>query len=304
MRRAANVHGGDIKGGERYTANCPFCGGVGKLWLSYMVERVPVDTVKHGRGYVNCYRCEFQRDRDKLGEFMANLMLVMDGGPSDPGFVVDIEVEEDTRPPPHLFKLSDPGTELFRDYLARRNFRWEELEEEWGVRCSADRAWFRTGRLVVPIRDVTGREVSWQARHIDGPMDEWEQKYLFPPGVPKGGILYNADRAIHTRGVVAVCEGVFDVFRVGAGGVALFGKAASDTQRRMLGTLFRGRDLVVLLDNEKGARDEAARLRDTLEASGSFKSVRDVYFKDGDPADHTREEVEALINLTKGKHAD
>lgn len=57
---------------------------------------------------------------------------------------------------------------------------------------------------------------------------------------------------------MVVCEGVTDIWRVGAPGVAILGKHASDEQVRLLSLGWADKVAVVLLDTDAAA--EAAEL--------------------------------------------
>ena len=64
----------------------------------------------------------------------------------------------------------------------------------------------------------------------------------------KSTVVYNLDRA-RQFGVGVVCEGVFDVFKVGGPGVCIFGKNLSTAQRNLLNTI--GKGLILLPDTDK-----------------------------------------------------
>lgn len=68
-----------------------------------------------------------------------------------------------------------------------------------------------SGRILIPICDINGKQFSFQGRDITGTK---ERKYLFPPmAATTGQSLYNAHRA---KGVsrVVVGEGAFDVMAI------------------------------------------------------------------------------------------
>ena len=288
----------EIKGGERYSVTCPYCQRKNKLWLSYKIEEIDIDTIVNGRGFINCFRCEFQKDRKTLRDYLVKLGKVVGGTtPSEDIIAFEKEPERNERPYPVTFSLMEEDGYLFREYLKSRRFDPKVMDKDWGLRCSGDPLWFTTGRLLIPIT-CNAKHVGWQARHLDGPGDDGEEKYLFPPGFLKASWLYNQDRAMYAarrKGMVVICEGVFDVFRVGHHAVSIFGKTASDTQINKLISLFKGVTAVVLLDNEADARKDAMKLTLRLQASGAFKEVKDLYFPDGDPADQTEEDIIKLL---------
>ena len=292
----------EIKGGERYSVTCPECLRKGKLWLSYKVQDTPKGKIIRGKGYVNCFRCNFQKDPRKLNRFLINLGSVVGSGATVEKLqIVEEEKPRDERDPPVAFPITDKDCLIFQNYLISRGLDPKELEEDWGVTCSADPRWFSTPRLLIPIT-LAGSQVGWQARHLNTEDTEGEEKYLFPPGFSKTQWLYNQDRALYAarkEGCVIICEGVFDVFKCGSHAICIFGKEASNTQIKKLCAIFKGLEVVILLDNEKGARDKASELKLKLQSKGCFSKVRDLCFEDGDPGDKTREEIDKLIRGTR-----
>lgn len=66
-------------------------------------------------------------------------------------------------------------------------------------------------RILIPVRDLDGKLVSFQGRDITGTA---EKKYLFPPGFASTGTyLYNGDNAIGCVDVV-MGEGAFDAMAI------------------------------------------------------------------------------------------
>jgi len=66
-------------------------------------------------------------------------------------------------------------------------------------------------RVVIPVFDFSGNQVTFQGRDITGLAD---RKYLFPPGLPASGrYLYGANLCEGAK-EVAVTEGVFDCWSV------------------------------------------------------------------------------------------
>lgn len=85
----------------------------------------------------------------------------------------------------------------------------------WGAKLSDESTkWvFFGGRVVIPILDLAGKLVSFQARDITG---EQEPKYLFPSGYAVAGRhLYNGNsfqEGVHKHAIVG--EGAFDAIAV------------------------------------------------------------------------------------------
>jgi len=84
-------------------------------------------------------------------------------------------------------------------------------------------------RIIFPIEQA-GRYCGFQGRTI---WRNTEPKYVGALGMEKKKLLWNYDRAIRGSRIILV-EGVFDAIRIGAEGAAIFGKAISDEQVRLL----------------------------------------------------------------------
>ena len=86
-------------------------------------------------------------------------------------------------------------------------------------------------RILIPIFDLDGNMLSWQARDCSGLA---KNKYLFPPQFKSNEYLYNCHSINKDADYMIVCEGVFDVFgwfKCGfQNAVATFGKKISSAQ--------------------------------------------------------------------------
>jgi hypothetical protein len=148
-------------------------------------------------------------------------------------------------------------------YLSKRGYDLDELATTWGVGyCTASSHRMLRGRIYIPVYRG-GILVGWQGRW---PADlNWNEvgfkKYYSGPGLRKSQLLYNQDLAAR-QPLVVVCEGVSDVWSVGAPGVALLGKTASTQQLRLLAGNWVGKPAVVLLDAD--AEADAGRLFEEL----------------------------------------
>ena len=63
-------------------------------------------------------------------------------------------------------------------------------------------------RIFIPIFDINGVIVSWQARDITG---RAKNKYLFPPEFKSAEYLYNINAIQQNPRYLIITEGVFDV---------------------------------------------------------------------------------------------
>ena len=87
-------------------------------------------------------------------------------------------------------------------------------------------------------------------------------KYLSCKGMKKSQLLYGLPEAVGSQGAIVVVEGPTDVWRLGPGAVALFGKDMSLPQQELLDRFLPGRPVVVFLDRD--AQDKAVELQRTL----------------------------------------
>jgi DNA primase len=101
----------------------------------------------------------------------------------------------------------------------------------------------------------------WQARFVGDCPDD-VPKYLSCKGMKKSQLLYGLPQAMSEPGPVVIVEGPTDVWRLGPGAVALFGKDMSLHQQQLLDHHLPGRPVVVFLDRD--AQDKAAGLLQTL----------------------------------------
>lgn len=189
-----------------------------------------------------------------------------------------------------------PENHLAIQYLRKRQFDPVELAQDWDVGyCyhASSRVSLAQDRLIIPFIEK-GTLVGWQARCPDE--KPWkmlrEPKYFTMPGMPKGRLLYNYEKASNEP-VIVVCEGPTDVWRVGPVGVALLGKQATRAQEELLAKLAATKPLVLLLDGD--ALNDQECLQKQLKDRAPNGLVSLVLPPDQDPGDLTREELWELI---------
>ena len=203
-------------------------------------------------------------------------------------------------------------------YLHERGFKPEYLTDNFNVayyECSPRNfpaAQFRR-RLIVPIV-FDGNDVGWAARVIpdhtpltrdtDRGSKKWpykEGKYINSPGLKKSNLLYNLDVA-KKHDVIAVAEGVTDVWKIGIWSVAILGKKMSDTQVKLLCEAAEAkRAWIVLLGDASTDRDDAAsawygNYHCLVRQYRYPERVRLHLFDKGDPGDKTTQELHALVS--------
>ncbi|NQX27822.1 DNA primase [Microbacteriaceae bacterium VKM Ac-2854] len=213
-------------------------------------------------------------------------------------------------------QLATPGADIGRQFLGERGFdkaaadrfgvgfapnSWDELlkhlkgrgftEEELklsGLVSSNDRGGiydrFR-GRLVWPIRDVTGATVGFGARRLLE--DDKGPKYLNTPETPvyhKAQVLYGLDlakRDISRAHQVVVVEGYTDVMACHLAGVTTavatcgtaFGTDHVRIVRRVLGDTSGAAEVVFTFDPDTAGQKAALRAFETTQSS----SARDTF---------------------------
>lgn len=170
-----------------------------------------------------------------------------------------------------------------------------------------------SGRVIIPIRDLDGKLVTFQGRDITGAS---ERKYLFPPRLPSTArFLYNGHRAYAEKWAhIVMGEGALDVIAtqaaidgdrafVGIGAVGSFGKKLTldfepgmDTQLQALLSLKANglKIITILWDGEKDALKSAVVASEKLTGYGF--TVRIAFLPKGkDPAEVEPETVRKAI---------
>lgn len=190
--------------------------------------------------------------------------------------------------PPAFWK---PITNLL-PYCYERRIAMEDVRAFGLYYCDEGRY---ANRLIFPVYEE-GRFVYFQARAMWKPRPgEPYVKAINPAreyaGTTSDQVLMNLDRArLHPR--VAIVEGPMDCVRAGPDSVCTFGKAISATQvAKLVRAGVRAVDLMWDGPTERepmGARIEMERTAPLL---SSMFDLRIIYLPWGDPADHTREQL-------------
>ena len=296
--------------GEYYRVRCCFCGDTkGKLWINHRWGvRDSVTKTRH-RWAAICHRRDCLREeknRNELIRMVAGYARRAGAG----GVAVPPVHQADLTPPqvplPDDFVWLDqlPWWHSAHAYLRQRRFDPFALSRDWGVGYSASACgWYPEGMLVSPVFDLDadGEAVvyGWQARAFGE--DYFRSKYYTPRDMKKSLVLYGSGLIPKDRSPVVVVEGITDAWRYGPGAVALFGKVASKTQRRLLVRLAAGRPLAVLLDPD--AAPEARELADLLATMRRESLLRPDASKvafvpltgNRDPGESTTEELRSAV---------
>lgn len=183
----------------------------------------------------------------------------------------------------------DLGRAMLRYVIHTRGYTYADVER-WGAGYVVDERDKAHGYLILPYY-VGGRVVYWQGRRVcpnrhnwrgerwreDGPPKNWN-----PPGSFKKAILYGFDQAVGQR-TLFLCEGPFDAWSWGAGGLALTSKVIHDPQARALALLGAER-LIVCMDGD--AKGDTESIYEQLHDYLTGVRVGRLFLKQGDPDDH------------------
>lgn len=203
-------------------------------------------------GFCHCFRCKTRGFLDTSGK-KAEVA---------PPVPVEAEASQDPElgPPPGFLPLwtGDGATSLAlepaRQYLRSRGVGAQTIEEARIGVCLEGAA---ANRIVVPILDLDGTWLGWQARPW---AKGYRVKYLSATGFDREKNVYNAAAlAVDTDVPVLVVEGTFDALPYWPDVVALLGKP-SEGQIQLL--LSATRPIVAALDGDAWLEGEmlAARL--------------------------------------------
>lgn len=151
------------------------------------------------------------------------------------------------------------------------------------------------GRVMFPIRDLSGRIVAFNGRHMTGGMP----KYMFTPHGVKLPLFPVVDPI---KGSAILVEGIFDMLNLHDKGltnaVCCFGTGSVNTDK--LATLkMRGIDSVdIFFDGDEAGQKGAQKVKDLCEKIGLFS--RNVYLEDLDPGALTEQQVAKLYKTLYG----
>ena len=296
-------------GGEYYAVNCPFCQDTRhRLWVCHAWGgSIELHGIHYqiSKGAVHCYNelCLESHNnwtafcKSVEGKWKPGLLAV---GEEYERLARDKEVIIDM--PVGNYYVSDPhGSPLIRQYLQERRFDLHELSTYWDFRAGKI-DFYDVPCVIMPVI-CQGRYKFWQARYpCSGKIPEFfrdgrrKPKYYIPAGAKKSRVLYNYDNAMQTPTIVLV-EGIFDAVRVGSNGVAMFGKRPSTRQQQLLVNEASDKAVVWIPDRDdeeavEYARSYTARWNNNNQFAGGAYVLT---LNDGDPADHTREELCSLI---------
>ena len=190
-------------------------------------------------------------------------------------------------PPTNLKEITE--IPAVHDYVRSRGFDPAYLSQIWNCKATGPISTYPF-RLFIPI--YLGRKaVSWTARAACGQ----EQRYQTAKANEK---TYDEKKLLFgnqfTKESCVVCEGGFDVFRIGKGAVATLGVSVTTHQVNLIADYYRR---TIVFDNEPNAQLRARALAEQLSVFPGETFVVQIDAKD--PAEAPQSEIDALRKFAK-----
>ena len=268
--------------------HCPFCPGSQDYHLGIQQE---------GKG-VHCWRCGGHTLAQALSRVLnlpePSVRAIMRGYGANTSQRIRREEAKVSILPLRMPKPSSSLTALYKNYLKKRKFDPDKLEQEWGLSQTGPVSFLDgisySHRILIPIY-WNGEMVSFQARDITG---KSKLKYLACPKrrekIHHKNILYGKQEKWREAKGLIIVEGVTDVWRLGYHAVATFGIEFKMEQVLQLAKIHD--KFFVLFDEEPQAQEQARVLATKLKALG-----KEVYIEKikGDPGDMRQEDADYLV---------
>jgi DNA primase len=182
--------------------------------------------------------------------------------------------------------------EPHKNYLRKRNLNPEELEKNYNLQ-STYAAGSLPYRIIIPI-EIDGQVVSYSSRDITG---RQEEKYKHASNenvlIPVKQTLYGLKQLGGKTSCILV-EGVFDMWRIGIGALAIFGTLLSEEQILLLLKTYVNKVYVCL---DADAKRKAETIAYTL--TPFFPEVNLISIDYKDPDSMPIEEVKQLQQLIR-----
>lgn len=179
----------------------------------------------------------------------------------------------------------EPLKKLHRTYLKGRGFNPRAIERKYGLLGTGPNGLYRY-RIIIPIV-YHGKVVSFQGRTV---LKNEKIRYLTATNeesvIPAKETLFNIDSCYGDS--VVVCEGPFDVMRLGDGVVGVLGIQMTKQQEELLYTRFK--KVTFLFDPEYDAQKRAEKYGSSLASLGLDVDIVDLEL-DHDPGDFSEDEV-------------
>lgn len=260
-----------------------------------------------GRLQVDCPQCSKDSGRFRLGlnvrglfatcwtcgylQFIPTLSEILGISPDALRYVLKTldydRKPEDTLPVRGTLKLpkgTGPLLKPHKEYLKRRGFNPDKLEQFWGLKgigVAPHNSW----RILIPIH-YKGEVVSWTTRSISDNGTRYIKAQPHEERIAATSLLFGED---HVRHSIIVTEGSFDVMKIGPGAVALMGLLTSASQIQRIAKYPRR---MVCLDNEPAAQKRAVKLCNTLSAFPG--NTWNIALDSKDAAESSKKEIKEL----------
>lgn len=264
--------------------DCPFCARDTKKYHM----GVPVE----GSTSFNCWRCGPHTALSTIVEMtgISERTVRKSLSGMDTGKILSSErttlKSRTLKTPKDICDLMKPH----KRYLKGRGFNdLKEIQTLWGV-SSLGIAGKMSWRLFIPIL-YKGKTVSWTTRAIDDSQTRWISASNCEESLPHKDLLYGEDYARHA---IIICEGIFDVWKIGKGAVATFGVA---TKKAQLNKMVEYPCRYVCFDNEPLAQVRASKLVDELSVYPG--ETYNIQLDSKDAGCATKKEIRELQRLLK-----
>lgn len=249
---------------------CPYCSGNPGWHGGINIEG----------GYYNCYRCGYHW----LPKVIATLLNVPIGqvrGLISKYFTGEGQryrkrEESQIRPNKLEMPLTLPHiTDVHRNYLNARGFDTDQLQRVWGIQSTGYTGMYKH-RIFIPV-NFEWNTVSFQclAPTRNPPYMACEEEKEI---IPHKHLVYGFDYAVD-KGKCVLVEGVTDVWRLGAGAVALFGKGWTQEQVNLICNNF---DKVTVMLDADAPKSDSNKLAHNISAHGCW-AVDIIELEQGDP---------------------
>lgn len=265
---------------------CPFCVGNPGYHLGWNVEKE----------FFTCWRCGHHSKPEVFRKlFGIDWKILLQRYITRKTTSVEAKIKpriSGFKLPPHLDFIPLPH----RNYLRSRGFDPKQLEQDWGILATGNKAPFAgvdyRGRILVPIV-WQGHPVSFLGRDITA---HHPMRYLV---CPESRELLNIKSTLYGKseywGDFGICvEGVTDVWRMGFESFAVYGIKYTPEQRILIVKNFKR--VPVLFDDDPQAIKQAKKLVSELRFHGLESFYTTIK---GDPASLSDSDAKILIKELK-----
>jgi DNA primase len=202
------------------------------------------------------------------------------------------EVKEDIPiiPLPRISESNEAVHNYLQDIRKYDDVKKNLLIKEFGLSyCSVG---FYAGRIIIPIKDSEGKQVSFEARSTN---PEIKPKNIYPRGTQVGRLLFNHNSA-KCCGSCCLVEGVWDVLRLHSYGIpnaiGLFGTNLSLKQAEMI--IRNYQKVIVIMDGDDAGRKAQDKIKTVL---SPYTEVIDVRLQYDDPDDLTYGDLKEIRRM-------